>query len=75
MPISSPKSYSSFFLYEKEKRNKKKKTFPLTLFCKATYYTIGSVTPQSSLRLASSSAEEPYIEISSFLNKNPPEGS
>ena len=64
-----------FFFTEKKKRSKKRKAFRLPLFCKATYYTIGSVTPQSSLRLASSSAEEPYIEISSFLNKNPPEGS
>ena len=64
-----------FFFTEKKKRSKKRKAFRLSFYEKATYHTTGSVTPQSSLRLASSSAEEPYIEISSFLNKNPPEGS
>ena len=48
-----------FFFTKKKKRSKKRKAFRLPLFCKATYYTIGSVTPQSSLRLASSSVEEP----------------
>ena len=41
---NSPKSYSSFFLYWKEKKKQKKKSSRLPFFCTAMYYTDGSVT-------------------------------
>jgi hypothetical protein len=44
-----------FFFPEKKKRSKKRKAFRLPFYEKAMYRTTGSVTPPSSLRLATSS--------------------